>query len=72
MKKKVRKYVDTRLYNVSHLFFAKNVILELIKKLKNVLRNENKSIAVHQKKIKLNKKGRSASAIMITDSDLSV
>lgn len=41
----------------------KNVI-ELTKKVKNVLRNESKNATIHQKKIKLNEKNRLINAIV--------
>ena len=44
-------------------FSAKDVV-ELTGKLENALRRKSKSTAVHQKETKLNKKDRSASAIM--------
>ena len=48
----------------SHSFSTKNVVVKLIEKIENVLYSKDKSVAVYQKKIKLNKKDRSASAIM--------
>ena len=59
-----QRYIGARLYNVPYPFSTKDVVVELTGKLKNALRSESKSTAVRQKKTKLNKKGRSAGAIM--------
>ena len=60
-----RKFRDILL--VFNIFFrpfsAKNVV-ELIEKIKNTLRSKSKSPAIHQKKIKFNKKNRSINAII--------
>lgn len=45
-------------------FSAKDVVVVLTGKVENALRSKSKSAAVHQKEIKLDEKGRSASAIM--------
>ena len=65
VKQEVQRYIDTRLYNVPYPFFAKDVIVELKVKLENILLSESKGTAVRQKEIKLNKKDRSANAIML-------
>ena len=56
MKQEVRRYIGARLYNVSHPFSAKDVVIELTGKLENALRSESKSAVVHQKETKLNEK----------------
>ena len=56
VKQEVRRYVGARLYNVSHPFSAKDVVIELTGKLENALRSKSKSAAVHQKETKLNEK----------------
>ncbi len=60
-----QRYIGARLYNVPHPFSTKNVVVELTVKLENAFRSESKSTAVRQKKIKLNEKGRLASAIIL-------
>ena len=64
MEQEVRRYIGARLYNIPHSFSTKDVIVKLTGKLENTLRSESKSTAVYQKEIKLNEKGRLASAIM--------
>ena len=59
-----QRYIGARLYNVSHPFSTKNVVVELTVELENTLLSESKSTAVRQKETKLNNKGESASAIL--------
>ena len=51
-------------FNMFPRLFPIKDVVELTEKAENALRSKSKSAAVHQKETKLNKKGRSASAIM--------
>ena len=47
VEQEVQRYTDTRLYNVLYAFSVKNIFIELIEKLENVLYSESKSIVVY-------------------------
>ena len=51
-------------FNIFPRLFPIKDIVELTEKAENALRSKSKNVAVRQKETKLNKKGRSASAII--------